>query len=130
MHKLPLTFILTTVSTAGQLSSEADTEFTVGLILWLERVNDPSAGSPQCLRVVTDFLRNTQLDYILPEFVVSIQLWHFHLVVELLHDSCNSCGLSIVRMRTQLITGCRGRYCVAIRRSSQLGNVALSLVAL
>ena len=42
----PLTFILADAPTAGQLSSEADTEFTVGLILWLERVNDPSAGSP------------------------------------------------------------------------------------
>jgi hypothetical protein len=41
-----LTFILTAGPTTTQLSGEADTEFTVGLILWLERVNDPSAGSP------------------------------------------------------------------------------------
>ena len=41
-----LTFILAGGFTTNQLSSEADTEFTVGLILWLERVNDPSAGSP------------------------------------------------------------------------------------
>ena len=44
----PLTFILAAVSTTGPLSSEADTEFTVGLILWLERVNDPSAIVTVC----------------------------------------------------------------------------------